>query len=474
MGTSISNLQFLDVPEKAVRDAMPKALVGKWSERFVTVCPDLAFQSLERKAGQLSKKLACTVLAVSMFDGDTLSLAVYQDGKRLTRHTVDPEEDTCTAGNPKVFCSSLGLPEELAPKLKRLFNDCAMPEEKVDILQALLGAPLFLRWDDEDEHLPAGPVQADSGPLEKWLEEHPAPPKPPKIKNQCKAELIQEITGLSYHGHIGSGFFLFRPVRRVGDEEGDEGLVKYGCKIGDVLGAYSCGGMLGSLLPDGRLDLTPLQDPEISCELMERLSNNQDVNFGHFIYAALDGQLVTAMTFFAGYSHSYSPFQTVILRDSAGILPCPLPLALEDGPIIAEKIRLLPDGGFMAVAEPRCDPARQWITVRAGMPVRYGSNGELRYTAGPGSGPPEDDVASLRTACKSEQQINRAFPVTDRQGRLWMCKEKRAECYSPENTLISSHRLPGYVSALYVNDDGQTCAITDQWKKCITRIYRLS
>lgn len=42
MGTTISNLQILGVPEDTVRAAVPYALVGTWSERFVTVCPSLA------------------------------------------------------------------------------------------------------------------------------------------------------------------------------------------------------------------------------------------------------------------------------------------------------------------------------------------------------------------------------------------------------------------------------------------------
>ena len=127
MGTTVSSLQILGVPEQAVRDALPRALVGQWSARFVTAClDDMFFQQLDRKAGTLSKKLGCTVLSVSMFDGDVLTLSVYQNGKFLTRHSVDPESERCKAGNPKLFCSALGLPEELAPKLKRLFAGCEL------------------------------------------------------------------------------------------------------------------------------------------------------------------------------------------------------------------------------------------------------------------------------------------------------------------------------------------------------------
>ena len=57
MGTTVSSLQIIGTTEDAVKTALPKAVVGKWSERFVTACPgELIFAQLERKAGWLSKK----------------------------------------------------------------------------------------------------------------------------------------------------------------------------------------------------------------------------------------------------------------------------------------------------------------------------------------------------------------------------------------------------------------------------------
>ena len=87
MGTSLSNLQILGAEESSVRAALPKAVVCRWPERFVTACPgSLSFGPLNRRANQLSKTLSCTVLAVSIFDGDALDLTLYDQGKRLTRH----------------------------------------------------------------------------------------------------------------------------------------------------------------------------------------------------------------------------------------------------------------------------------------------------------------------------------------------------------------------------------------------------
>lgn len=116
MGTSLSNLQILGAEESSVRSALPKAVVGRWSERFVTACPgELSFGPLNRTANQLSKTLSCTVLAVSIFDGDALDLTLYDQGKRLTRHIVNPEGDVLTAGNPKLFCSALAFRRKLRP-----------------------------------------------------------------------------------------------------------------------------------------------------------------------------------------------------------------------------------------------------------------------------------------------------------------------------------------------------------------------
>lgn len=363
MGTSVSNLQILGVPEETVRAALPRALVGKWSERFVTACPDMAFQSLERKASFLSKKLACTVLSVSMFDGDALSLVLFREGKRLTRHAVNPETGESVAGNPKVFCAGLGLPEELAPKLKRLFADCQMQEEKLSILQDLLGAPLFLRYgDEEDGYLPEKPVRADSGPLEEWAREHP---EPPKIKNPCKAELIQEIPDRS--PEPGAGAFILRPAVREGDHVG--WYAEH--KAGDILGRACTGGEWGRLSPDGRLELTPLEERDASS------------GFDNSSYSCLDERLVITTAVYgpdpSGYPGAYTPVQTVIAHDTAGILPCPLPLALEDGPAAGKAI-LLPDGGFLAEMAPKFDGSRPPVQIREPALVRYGPDGAQRWT----------------------------------------------------------------------------------------------
>lgn len=362
MGTTVSSLQILGVSEEDVRAALPKALVGRWSERFVTACPNMAFQHLDRKAGTLSKKLDCTILSVSMFDGDTLSLAVYQGGKRLTGHIALPEN--CKAGDPKLFCSALGLPEELAPKLKRLFTDCAMQEDKLGILQALLGAPLFIRFGDND-CLPTEPLRADAEPLETWLREHPLPPK---IKNQCKAELLQEIPDRGLDCNYGTNALIFRVAYHADDVDAED----FGCKAGDIIGCTRRGGEWAHPLPDGQLELTPLEDTSIKSD------------FGNISFACLGDRLVMTISLYgpdpSGFPGAQTPVQTVVVRDTAGILPCPLPLALESGPAAATRLHLLPDGGFLAEISPRFDGSRPPVMVRESVLACYGPDGARRWT----------------------------------------------------------------------------------------------
>lgn len=375
MGTTVSNLQILGRGEDAVRAALPHALVGTWSKRFVTACPEPGPGQPERTAANLSKRLACTLLMTAMLDGDALWLTLFQNGRRLTGHRALPSPEACVVGNPKLFCTALGLPEELAPKLRRLFSDCSMQEEKLGILQALLGAPLFLRWDDDP---PEGPVMDDPAPLTQWVKDHPAPPK---IKNQCRAEQIQEIPerGLE-HSHR-PGTLIFRPVVRKGENAGwyVEGAA------GDIIGHACSGGEWARPRPDGRLELIPLADPPIPDGLRAAVFPGEQFppnGFLNYTYTSLDGRMVTSAELYPPKPDpfgGYTPYCTVILHDTAGILPLPMLLTLEDEPVRG-SLRLLPDGGFLAAVSPRCDSSRPSVQIREPALVCYGPDGTRRWS----------------------------------------------------------------------------------------------
>ena len=575
MGTTVSNLQILGVPEDAVRAALPRALVGTWSERFVTAC--LSPRQLARAAKSLSKKLECTLLLTEMFDGDSLWLTLFQNGKRITGHKALPSPDACAVGNPGLFCSALELPEELAPKLRQLFADCSMQEEKLAILQSLLGTPLFIRWDDDP---PQEPVIADPAPLIQWVEEHPLPPK---IKNQCKAELIQEIPerGLDYCQN--AGLMILRHT--VHKDDGYTGWYTEH-RAGDILGCASRGGEWCRPLPDGRLELIPLTEPLISCQLWTDAFPEGSFPPGlpsSYEYAVLDGRVVTVVPVYPSKPDdfgAYKPECSAILHDTAGILS-PHILTL-DGEPATGKLCLLPDGGFLAAVNPRYDDSRPPVQTREPALASYGPDGAQRwvvrgvdyvaevvddiiyavtdyeddaretqrllaigmdgaviaqcpipfspyatevriiggipylleplgyredgllhrftpnlepngeayvpfmssfalspdrtllYCAGYQAGLQVMDAATLRILRRMDRMDDFCAPITDKQNRLWVSNKSYFECYDPELTLISRHRLAGGICSFHRTADGDLCAVTFQDRRYLVRVYRFS
>lgn len=359
MGTTVSSLQILGASLEDVRAVLPRTLVGQWSERFITACPDLSPRNAERRAASLSQKLDCTLLLVAMFDGDSLWLTLYQGGKRLTSHVALPEN--CKAGNPKLFCSALGLPEKLAPDLKRLLKECAMQEEKLGILQDLLGAPLFLRWDSGND-LPTELVRADTGPLEEWIREHPLPSK---VKNQCKAELLQEF--VDRHPDYHTDMLIFRPAVRKEDNVGWYSQDR----AGDILGYALRGGEWARPLPDGHMELIPMEDRDIKSD------------YNSISFSCLGDRLVMMIPRYgpdpSGFPGAQTPVQTVVVRDTANIIPCPLALTWEGEPATGEIVPL-PDGGHLMGASARYDGSRPPVEIREELLACYGPDGALRWT----------------------------------------------------------------------------------------------
>lgn len=566
MGTSVFSLQILGADEAQVRAALPGTALVRRAGRFVTAClGELSFGALDRKANQLSKKLGCTVLAVSLFDGDVLNLSLYEDGRRLTRHLGKPETEASITGNPRVFCAALGLPPETAPKLRRLFA-CSDQEEKLDLLAQLLGAPLYARWDTPGSFQA---VEADPAPLEAWLREHPLPPK---VRSQYRSELIQEIPALAV---AGEGALIFRPLAYAGEKE----AAHFHDNVGDILGHFRSGGFWGRPGPGGALSLTRLEEDGFSQMLGESA-------LFELKYAQLDGRLVTygstaeADPMPSGGTH---PAQTVILADTAGRLPTPLPLALGDGPALAD-LTLLPDGGFLAqilekedftvrpikVIRPAAlacygpDGGLRWVrpgrhsdifpvpgrgiyaqedrgedsTGRivllesggqelaccplprapggvsggrllllggvpylllsggyredgvllrltpdlredgcAGVPdlphLALSPDGTLLYAAGFRSGLTVYDAAPLRLRRELRRKDDFFAPIVDGQNRLWVGNGGYFECYTPELELISRHRMGG-LGPVWLGPEGSVCAMTYQYSKYLTRIYRLT
>lgn len=197
----------------------------------------------------------------------------------------------------------------------------------MSILSQLLGAPLYARW-DTPESFQFTP--ADCAPLEAWLNDHPLPPK---VKNQGKAELIQEIPDLCLDG---GPVILFRPLAYADNRD----AAVFGCKIGDVIGQHRYGGFWGQQNADGTLALIPLEEDSI----LPILSPDDHAPTGTLEYAELGGRLVTYGDKLAphpSFSGAFVPSQCVILADTAGLCPTPLALTL-DGEPVQGKLHLLP------------------------------------------------------------------------------------------------------------------------------------
>lgn len=190
MGTFLGNLTVLGAPTEAVAALLPGTTVGRWSERFVTVLHDsYGMGTVERPARTLSKALPqATVLSTALVDSDLLELTVWQGGNRVTTRAHFPYDGVSKRGDAKRFCAALGLPEEDIPRLKALWAK-GDAEEQLELTANLLGAPLYC----DTQAVPTEIVRRDARRVDDWLAQRP---DPPKVRNQTKAQLIQELTGV--------------------------------------------------------------------------------------------------------------------------------------------------------------------------------------------------------------------------------------------------------------------------------------
>ena len=191
MGAFLGNLQVWGAAREEVAALLPRALVGQWSEHFVTALDErYGMGTVDRPARKLSKELPeAVVLSVALSDSDLLELAVWQGGKQLTVRAHFPYDGVSKRGNPKKFCQAFRLPPEDERRLKAVWAK-GNAEEQLDLTAALLGTPLYA----DPRMVPEIPVARDEGYVDRWLAEHP---DPPKVKNQTRAEEIQTLAGYS-------------------------------------------------------------------------------------------------------------------------------------------------------------------------------------------------------------------------------------------------------------------------------------
>ncbi len=307
MGTKLGNLQIRGAGVEEVSALLPKALVGQWAEGFVSVYhEDFQWGTVEREGKKLSRRLpAATVLSAALFDDDVVSFELFQAGKRLTAHLLNPYENENRPGNIKLFCEALGLPAQDEKRLRALWKKGDACEQ-LELTGALLGVPL---WADT-ECPPEKKVVRDTAAVDAWIAEHP---DPPRLKSVTRVEIIQELPQMVVSGfamETDSKYHILTPT----DGEGQ---------------SLSPANQLWRLEPDRGLVCIGPQGGFDSGETY-RIQGERIVAFG---------QIWTDMGS-AGSCISY---------DSQDILPWQEPLECEGRAVIAydpKVLRLLPDGGF--------------------------------------------------------------------------------------------------------------------------------
>lgn len=132
-------------------------------------------------------------------------------------------------------------------------------------------------------------------------------------------------------------------------------------------------------LLDGRLELIPLRDLPVHSD------------YGSDSFCCLNDRLVTSIHRYvrdsSGYPGSRALVQTTAVQDTAEILPCPLPLSLDGVPAYG-GLKLMPDGGFLAIISPRplYDDQEALKNAPAPLPlsrphlVCYGPDGTQRWS----------------------------------------------------------------------------------------------
>lgn len=471
MGAKFGNIQVLNTSVEELQALLPKTVVGRWSERFVTaLSEDYQLGTVEREGQKLSRKVAGPVLAVGLFDDDLLSLTVYQGGKRLTEHVLNPYDGINKAGNPAVFCAALGLPAEDEKRLRAVWKK-GDATEQLNLTQKLLAAPL---WCDENWQ-PDTSVTRDAEAVDCWLNERP---EPPKLKNKTKVELIQELRNYmsagdyEFPGTADDSIYCFYTVH----EEG--GYVLESSRV------YTPE-------EDGRLSPREGSFPGV-IQRMGALWRKEGCTPCFY----WDGRL---------YCDCKSAESGMVYLDSSGQkIPC-----AEKGQ--GHELLCAEGGSAWFTQETRYEGVWQINLVRRDKILRHqaafrlmgwgvdhavpGPNGTLLF-AHSGYGLWLFDAESLAVRATMSSKENYGGVWKDSHGRFWvLVGNSTLEGYDKSLQLLSRHRVKGRVIGCYCDSMGGFCAVTteeaqrnnvtfesngEMWfrpvgrKRDIVRVYRIT
>lgn len=99
---------MLDGDEQQISTLLPDAMVGCWSERFISIYArelDDDFGTTDAKF--LSRKMSQPILHTGIFDSDKVGFTIYQYGKTVAQHVKGMEGSFNKMGNIPLFCETL-------------------------------------------------------------------------------------------------------------------------------------------------------------------------------------------------------------------------------------------------------------------------------------------------------------------------------------------------------------------------------
>ena len=415
MGTKLGNLHIRNATVEEVAPLLPGAIVGQWSEGFVSAySEEYQWGSAEQAGRKLSRKLPhATVLTAAIFDSDVVSFEVYQAGKRLTAHLLNPYEDINRPGNPKVFCEALGLPPEDEKRLRTLWKK-GDAEEQLELTGVLLGLPLY----HDPAYMPKESVRRDVAAVDAWIAERPKPLKPPKIKNVTTAICLQEFSGVYMQFVQRVDDVLQLSLRSV--SPGNHGYPDHDSE--EQFWQTAPDGSLVPILNITGIPFTPTPHIEQGWSFeFRRDSETKDAvdlrGVGCLSHVTADGQQITSPDLCSCQLWEWSPNRA--------------------------EMSLSPDGKRVLCV---CNKHGIWVLDGNDLSV---------ISARPGQ-------EALYGCC------------VDAYNRFWVKKTNGIDGYDENLRLISHHRIPGDGADLYLNQKGELCILAIKHKTSTLRVYRIS
>lgn len=188
----MANLHILGGDLDQIKSLLQNATTGVWSSDCVSAfSPEFMPGILDKQARALSKKITQPVLSAWIFDSDAVGLSIFQAGKCVASHVLDPEGHG-KMGNISLFCQTWQIPKEDEARLRAIWKK-GNAEDQLYLTSLLMGLPLY----HDSQILPEKVYQRDVDTVDQWISERPTLPR---IKNKAKVELIQELPEFRFQG----------------------------------------------------------------------------------------------------------------------------------------------------------------------------------------------------------------------------------------------------------------------------------